>query len=122
MAGALYDVSAVTGGYHLTNSQTLAGVGSVKGSLTVDAGGQISPGSAAGSIGTLTLNGNLSLASGALLDFDLATPRTSDGIFMSSSTLLLSNQQFSDFDFTAKNGFGRGTYTLIDCAVRYKVV
>ena len=33
---------------------------------------------------------------------------------MSSSTLYLNGQNFSDFNFTALSGFGMGIYTLID--------
>jgi hypothetical protein len=116
MAGSTLDVSAVNGGFHLKNLQTLAGEGSVSGSVTVDAGGRVSPGDDPGSIGTFSFNDNLSLASGAALDFDLATPNASDKIFMPSSMLLLSNQQFSDFTFAVQDGFCPGTYTLIDAA------
>jgi fibronectin-binding autotransporter adhesin len=114
VAGATYNVSAVSNGYHLKNLQTLAGTGTVNGNLAVDAGGHIAPGNAPDAVGTLKFNGNLSLGSGALLDFDLAATNGSDLISLSSSKLLLSNQQFTDFNFTTWNGFGPGIYTLID--------
>ena len=43
------------------------------------------------------------------------SPSASDRIALPSSTLTLTGQQFSDFDFNAESGFGgTGTYTLID--------
>jgi len=94
------------------SNATLGGNGRV-GAVTVNAGGHVAPGASAS---TLTLTGNLTLASGAKLDFELAGPAASDSIAMSSSTLILGGQQFSDFAFTPLPGFGPGTYTLIDAA------
>ena len=75
---------------------------------------EIAPGDGLGSIGTLTLNGNLMLNSGAAVDFELATPSTSDLISMSSFLLTLNGQQFPDFNFAPLAGFGPGMYLLID--------
>jgi hypothetical protein len=77
------------------------------------AGGHIQPGISAG---TLTVTGNLTLSDGALLDYELGAMSASDTISMSgsTSTLYLNGQDFSDFHFTAFDGFGVGTYTLID--------
>ena len=41
------------------------------------------------------------------------TPGTSDAISMSSGELVLSSQQFSDFNFTWTSNFGQGTFDLI---------
>jgi fibronectin-binding autotransporter adhesin len=87
----------------------LAGTGSV-GSVTVNGGGHIAPG--VSGVGTLTDTG-LSLISGAILDYDLASTAASDLIAMSGSTLALNGQQFSDFNFNPLTGFGPGVYTLI---------
>jgi autotransporter-associated beta strand protein len=89
---------------------TLAGTGNLA-SVTIGAGAHLSPGSAPG---TLKLSGSLTLLSGAGLDFDLAAPGGSDEVSMPAGTLLLSNQQFSDFHFTPLPGFVDGSYTLID--------
>ena len=61
--GALFDVSAVGGGYVLSAGKTLSGSGTVNGRLTSQ--GTIAPG-ASGTIGTLTLN-NAPVLNGVLL-------------------------------------------------------
>jgi autotransporter-associated beta strand protein len=61
--GALFDVSAVGGGYTLGASKTLSGSGTVNGTITNQ--GTISPG-AAGAFGTLTFS-NSPVLNGALL-------------------------------------------------------
>jgi autotransporter-associated beta strand protein len=94
----------------VSSSTTFGGTGTV-GGVTVNSGGHIAPG---GSIGMLTLTGNLSLLSGARLDFELGTPALSDKISMPSSTLTLNGQDFSTIGFSPQAGFGPGTYTLID--------
>ena len=114
VAGATYDVSAVSGGYYLNAGQTLSGTGTVKGNTIVSAGGILSPGDLPGAVGTLSFNASLLLDTGTMFDFDLASPSSSDLICLPSSTLTLDGQQFSDFAFNAESGFGQGTYTLID--------
>jgi len=76
---------------------------------TVNSGGTIAPGDA---LGTLHFGGNLFLAPGAALQFGLDTPSTSD--MVSCGTLVLSGQQFSDFQFTWTPNFGPETYPLIE--------
>jgi autotransporter-associated beta strand protein len=53
-AGALFDVSAVAGGFQIGATQTLSGGGTVNGSVVNN--GTISPGTSSGAIGTLTFN------------------------------------------------------------------
>jgi autotransporter-associated beta strand protein len=93
----------------------LSGTGTV-GPVAVQSGGRIAPGTLAGSVAAIILNGNMSLANGAGCDFDLATPNASDMISLSANTLWLDNQQFADFSFNPKAGFCPGSYTLIDAA------
>jgi T5SS/PEP-CTERM-associated repeat protein/autotransporter-associated beta strand protein len=106
--GSIAAASPVT----VQQGSTLGGGGSV-GAVTVESGGRIAPGDLLGSVGTMTINGELLLNPGAILDFDLAALGASDLIAMPASTLTLTGQQFSDFSFTAQNGFGPGTYTLV---------
>jgi hypothetical protein len=79
------------------------------GNVTINSGGTLSPGNSAGIFNT----GNLTLASGAKLAYDLDTPSTSDKV-IAAETLTLNGQQFSDFAFTNLGGLQTGTYVLID--------
>jgi endo-1,4-beta-xylanase len=88
----------------------LGGTGSLT-SVTVNAGGQLSPGN---SPGVMYLSGNLTLLAGAAMDYHLDGLSTDDEISMPTGQLILSGQQFTDFNFTPLAGFGRGVYTLID--------
>jgi len=88
----------------------LSGTGTL-GSVIVNAGGHLAPG---GSAGTLHLSGDLTLAFGAVMDYELDTPMNSDKILMPNGNLILSGQQFLDFHFTPLDGFSQGRYILID--------
>ncbi|XHR30572.1 MAG: autotransporter-associated beta strand repeat-containing protein [Chthoniobacteraceae bacterium] len=57
---ATFDVSAVSGGFHLTNGQTLKGYGIVNGALTIDSGATLAAGN--DKAGTLTVNNNVTFA------------------------------------------------------------
>jgi autotransporter-associated beta strand protein len=58
---------------------TLAGAGVVTGSVSVASGGTLNPGGGPVSAGTLTVQGDVSLASGAAVEFDLAGTATVGG-------------------------------------------
>ena len=58
------NVTGVTGGFSLGSTQTLAGFGTVTGNVTGVSGSSVAPG---GSIGKLTINGNMTLGQGKLL-------------------------------------------------------
>ena len=88
----------------------LGGTGSLT-SVTVNGGGQLAPGNAPG---ILNLSGDLTLEAGAIMDYDLDTPSTSDLVLMPTGELLLSGQQFSDWNFTHSVNFAPGVYPLID--------
>ena len=92
------------------NGGTLGGTGYLS-SGTVNAGGTLAPGDP---LGVLNVSGNLVLAAGAAMDFDLDGLPTDDEISMSSGTLTFNGQQFSNFHFAWTDGFGPGKYTLID--------
>jgi fibronectin-binding autotransporter adhesin len=110
-SGATFDVSAKAGGFALGSSQMLTGAGCVVGNVTAAAASHLAPGNG---VGRLSITGNLSLVDGAKLDYQLGSVAGSDMILMTSSTLYLAGQDFSDFNFTAVSGFREGTYTLID--------
>jgi autotransporter-associated beta strand protein len=108
-SGATLDASV--GGFALGSSQTLKGSGTVLGGVVAAAGSHIAPGDG---IGTLTLAGDLTLNTGALLDFELGAPSNSDLLSMPDSILHVNDLCICEFDFTATDGFGPGTYTLIE--------
>ena len=91
-------------------SGILAGTGSLT-SVTVNAGGQLAPGNPPGA---LNLSGTLALAAGAAMNYQLDTPSTSSQVLMPSGQLVLSGQQFTDFNFMWSTNFGPGSYDLID--------
>ena len=94
------------------NGGTLGGAGRL-GSVTVNASGGLAPGDP---LGTLNLSGNLVLASGAKMDYELDGIPSDDKVSMPSSTLTLNGQGFSNFNFTPLAGFGPGSYTLVNAA------
>ena len=91
------------------SSGTLGGSGHLS-SVAVSPGGTLAPGD---SQGVMQLSGNLTLLSGAAMDYEFDGSVTDDEVSMPTGTLSLNNQQFSDFNFTPLAGFGQGTYTLI---------
>ncbi len=99
-------VSPVT----VNNGGMLGGSGSLS-SVTVASGGSLSPGATPT---PMYVSGSLSLLSGAQMDYALDTPADSNEVYMPSGPLVLSGQQFADFNFTLMAGFGQGTYMLIN--------
>jgi autotransporter-associated beta strand protein len=85
-SGAIFDVSAIN--FTLNPGQTLAGNGSVNGSVTNN--GTVAPGTS-GSIGTLTFNNNLTLNSGGVtsvkLNRTLAPAATNDLVVVSGALI-----------------------------------
>ncbi len=59
------------------------------------------------------MSGTLALASGAVMDYDLDTPSTSGQVLMPLGQLVLSSQQFSNFDFGWTANLAPGSYPLI---------
>ena len=91
---------------------TLAGTLDVTGNVTAN-GGSINPGengTRVGTVGTVTVGGNLNLGSSSTLNLDLGT--SSDLIKMNGSGTTLSIGG-GRINMNAGTGFGVGTYTLI---------
>jgi len=64
-AGATFDVHAVPGGFIAAPAQSIAGLGTVTGSMTIGGGATVAPGTAPGtSIGTLTVSQGVTWGSG----------------------------------------------------------
>lgn len=68
-SGAAFDVTAA-GGFSVGAAKVLTGSGSVNGNITVDSGGIVNPGSNT-LTGTLTITGSLNQSGGAINHFDL---------------------------------------------------
>ena len=104
---------AVNGSLHGTatvnSGGTLSGTGYLS-SVTVTPSGQLAPGSP---LGVMNVSGSLNLESGAVMDYELDTPSTSSEVLMPTGQLILSGQQFTEFDFTPSSNFGPGSYVLI---------
>ena len=111
--GSLHAGSAVT-----INAATLAGDGSIGGSVTVNASGRIAPGATTGSAGTLAIGGGLNITAmttgtGKLV-FELGALTASDQITVGGTfTLGSGTLGIDDFTFTALSGLTAGTYKLI---------
>lgn len=80
-AGTLLVNGQLAGGaVTVATNGVLGGTGSIGGAVTVQAGGAISPGD---SIGTLTINNNLTLAGNLLIDVNKSASPTSDKVVVS---------------------------------------
>jgi autotransporter-associated beta strand protein len=76
-SGTSFDVSARTEGYTVPVAQTLAGSGTVVGSLTIGSGGTLAPGS---SPGTLSVTETVTWASGGNYNWQIASASGTAGV------------------------------------------
>ncbi len=116
-----------TAAYTVSSGGTLGGNGRIDLSavnlgVTVNSGGVLSPGAAAGQAGTLTLalgtgvlNLSGALATAGTLAFDLGAIGSSDEIVLPSGTLNIGSGvlNWNSFNFNSLGGLQTGTYTLI---------
>jgi hypothetical protein len=91
-----------TNGLSVSSGATLTGAGTINAAVTVAAGGILSPGSG---VGMLPINGNVVLASAAVLQYDLGT--ISDLVPITGNLALGGTLSIAD-----TGGFGTGTYVL----------
>jgi len=112
LAGATFDVSALSSGYTLVN-QSLSGTGTVNGNVSDYPGTTIA--AATTGAGTLTVNGNLSLNGSGSLNFNLASVTTA-GAGVNDLIAVTGNLNISGpttLNVSLLNGApGLGTYTL----------
>lgn len=102
VTGSAFGSGAVT----VQSGATLGGAGFIGGLTTVATGGHLAPGN---SIGTLTFDNGLTLATGTFLDFDLGA--TSDLLRITAGNFDVVG---ATFNFTATGGYTPGDYALID--------
>jgi autotransporter-associated beta strand protein len=94
----------------VSNGATLGGQGTLAGAVTILAGGILSPGA---SVGTLTLNSNLTIAGNLFIEVDKATLQTNDFVSVSrvltnsgTGTVTLTNRNSNPaFAFAANDRF-----------------
>ncbi len=72
-----HSTARVAGSLNVATGATLGGHGSIGGDVSIASGATLAPGN---SIGTLTVNGDLTLAKGSLLDFEFGAPGSSFGV------------------------------------------
>jgi autotransporter-associated beta strand protein len=102
-----------TGAVQVQFGATLAGNGSVAGAVSIDKGGVLSAGN--GGVGTLAL-GSLSLADGAVLEFDLGQANAAGGTLNDLVSVNGDLQLDGTLNVAQSKGgtFGAGIYRLID--------
>ncbi|MBX3736587.1 MAG: autotransporter-associated beta strand repeat-containing protein [Candidatus Didemnitutus sp.] len=93
----------------VASGATLGGTGSISGATTIATGGILAPGD---SVGTLTFHDGLSLASGAVLSFDLGT--TGDLIVVDGGTLAGPASGSVTVNLANAGGLTAATYTLFN--------
>ncbi|WP_241392802.1 autotransporter-associated beta strand repeat-containing protein [Pseudomonas chlororaphis] len=83
-AGALYingAQNAATGLVSVANGATLGGNGTIGGNVILADGATLAPGDVGNAIGTLSLNGNLVLGNGSILNYSFGQAGVSGGLF-----------------------------------------
>ena len=109
---AAHASAAVGGDVTVVSGASLGGFGSIGGNASVLAGGHLAPGNPSG---TLTVNGDVTLAQGSLLDFSFGTPGpnfTTPGV--GHNVAVGGNQTNNGATVSAidPGGFGPGLYNL----------
>jgi fibronectin-binding autotransporter adhesin len=110
------DQSAAKGAVSVASGAMLAGSGKIGGNVNVGAGATLSPGF--GGVGTLTIGGDLALASGSNVAFEVGQADTVGGtlndlIEVGGNLTLGGTLQLSQ---SASGSFGPGVYRLFDYA------
>ena len=104
---------------------TLAGSGTIAAPVTVNNLGHLSPDNGAGSTKTLTINNNLTVSGGSILDFDFGATignttsfSPSDVVKVTGSGILAINNASANItiNITPLSGFGAGVYDLLDAS------
>lgn len=114
-AGTLNVTGAIaTSPVTVENAATLSGTGSLGGTVTLNSGGNLSPGNGgAGATGNLTLNHTFIPKAGSNLRFEVGT--SSDQITLGlTSGFTAPGSGTAVIHISAASGFAAGTYTLIN--------
>ncbi len=105
---------------------TLAGSGTIAGSVFVNPKGHLSPNNSAGGISTLTINNPLNISGGAILDYDFGAGNGGTSSFSASDLIKVTGGNGNltipndsapiVLNITPLAGFGAGLYDLIDAS------
>jgi fibronectin-binding autotransporter adhesin len=117
-AGSLFingDQTAATGATTVANGAKLGGTGTIGGSVSVANGGTLAPGGVGGGVGTLTINGNLALSSGSILNYSFGQAGTAGGT-SNDLTAVKGNLTLAgtlNVNVAPGGSFGPGVYRVI---------
>jgi len=109
------DQTAATGDTTVQNGAVLGGNGILGGNVTVAQGGALNPGASDGAAGTLTVNGNLSLASGSAMNYQFGQANVVGGP-LNDLTVVHGNLSLDgtiNVSATPGGSFGPGLYRII---------
>ncbi|MCW2477666.1 autotransporter-associated beta strand repeat-containing protein [Candidatus Symbiopectobacterium sp. NZEC135] len=117
--GSLYingNQTSATGTTTVSNGAMLGGNGTIGGAVTVANGGILSPGAASGRVGTLTINGSLTLNNTSILNYTLGEAGVING---TNNDLTVVNGNLTldgilNITESAPGAFTPGLYRLID--------
>lgn len=109
------DQTAATGDTTVQNGAILGGNGTLGGNVTVAQGGTLNPGASDGAAGTLTVNGNLSLATGSAMNYQFGQANVVGGP-LNDLTVVHGNLSLDgtiNVSATPGGSFGPGLYRII---------
>lgn len=110
------DQSAATGATTVAAGASLGGAGILGGNVAIDSGATLAPGSSAGAASTLTIKGNLSLASGATLAMQFGEANVEGGAYNDLVNVAgdLSLDGTLDVAVAPGGSFGSGIYRVLN--------
>ncbi len=106
---SLTGTSAVT----VSGGATLGGNGTIAGAVTINTGGFLAPAMSSSTTSTLTVGGNLTIANGSNLSYNLAAPGTNDLVKTTGAATLTLNGTTDTLNLNELSGFTTGSYTLL---------
>ena len=107
----LQGTSAVT----VANGATLGGNGTINGTVSVSSGGALAPAMSSTTFNTLTIHNNLTIASGAIFNYNLAAPGSGD-LVQTTGTGTIGLSGTDTLNLNELSGFGTGTYNILTAA------
>ncbi|MEZ2298665.1 autotransporter-associated beta strand repeat-containing protein [Variovorax sp. RCC_210] len=113
VGGAAGSKASLAGGVQVDSGAALGGHGTIGGNVALASGAHLAPGN---SVGTLAVNGDLTLDKGSVLDFELGAPGSSFAVAgLSDSVTVGGNLSLNGATLNLSNagGMGPGLYNLL---------